>query len=55
MPSIAPLKSRHKIPLPGPLLEQWNGMYLLFKKQKKIFKLNAHKIITKQLNTRKNI
>ncbi|KAF0760027.1 nuclear pore complex protein Nup155-like [Aphis craccivora] len=24
MPSITPLKSRHKIPLPGALLEQWN-------------------------------
>jgi len=34
IPSIAPLKSRHKIPLPGALLEQWNGIvfsfYLLF-------------------------
>lgn len=27
MPTIAPLKSRHKIPLPGALLEQWNGAY----------------------------
>lgn len=30
MPSIAPLKSRHKIPLPGALLEQWNGTYYFF-------------------------
>jgi len=29
MPSIAPLKSKHKIPLPGALLEQWNGNYLI--------------------------
>jgi len=30
MPSIAPLKSKHKIPLPGALLEQWNGINLDF-------------------------
>lgn len=30
MPSIAPLRSKHKIPLPGALLEQWNGINLGF-------------------------
>lgn len=30
MPSIAPLKSKHKIPLPGALLEQWNGSFFMF-------------------------
>jgi len=30
MPLIAPLKSRHKIPLPGALLEQWNGIIFNF-------------------------
>jgi len=30
MPSITPLKSRHKIPLPGALLEQWNGIIFNF-------------------------
>lgn len=46
MPSIAPLKRRHKIPLPGALLEQWNGSFYLF-----IFLLlNCHYEIKSYLN-----
>jgi len=30
MSSITPLKSKHKVPLPGALLEQWNGIIFNF-------------------------